>query len=186
MKKYQKLICFLAIVVSFFSLVSCSSTSQESTISHSDGIINNSILAVKDYDIVGPIRATAERNFDGFKWSGNKITYDMLLKRAHEMDADDVINIKIDTIIKTTKTSQDNKDIVKKSYNYTANGLAIKYTGTLPVVPTINTTTPLKSYDFSGIETEIVKNNSFNWKTVGLVTIGSILLVGLTSSCIAN
>lgn len=106
MKNLKKLLCFFGIAVSLLSFMSCSSTYEESTVRFSDGTTSNSIVAVKDYDIVGPIRATSERKFNGSEWSGNKITYDMLLQKAYAMDADDVINVKIDTIIKTSESTE--------------------------------------------------------------------------------
>jgi hypothetical protein len=184
MKNYQKLLCFFGIAVSLLSVMSCSSTYEESTVRFSDGTTNNSIVAVKDYDIVGPIRVTAEREFNGSEWSGNKITYDMLLQKAYAMDADDIINVKIDTIVKTTESTENSNKIVKKTYSYIANGLAIKYTDALLVNPTPFLTSPLDNFDSSQIESDPAKKSSFNWKLTGiagLATIGSLLLIGSTA-----
>lgn len=183
MKKYQKLLCFFGLGVSLFSFMGCSST-QESVVSTSDGITNNSIIAVKDYDIVGPIRMTSERSFNGTKWSGSKITYDMLLQKAHEMNADDVINIKIDT----TKTTEDSNLITKETYNYTANGLAINYTEALMVAPTISIQNPLEDFNTNQPEISSDKTSWFNWKTAGLISAGvvSFILIGEASAASGN
>ena len=178
MINYKKLLYSLGITVALLSIMSCSSTYEESTIRFSDGTVNNTIIAIKDYDIIGPIRATSERQFNGSEWSGNKITYDMLLQKAHDIDADDVINVKIDTVIKTTKNSN---EVIKKTYTYIANGLAIKYTDALLVPPTPLLTSPIKNLESSQIEAAPTTKKSFDWKVAGLAslaTIGSLFLIG--------
>jgi len=90
-------------------------------------------IATKDYDIVGPVRREmvvysviglppfGGFNFALFTWG--EATYDALLQEAHKMNADDVINITMDTA---------NFGILTIIYNqrtYIANGLAIRYKG---------------------------------------------------------
>lgn len=83
---------------------------------------------------MGPLRLIVEK-----EWIKNDVFYDMLLQKAYALDADDAINIKIETIIKTTK---DSNNVVNKSYIYIVNGLAIKYTDTLLVSPNPSFTSP--------------------------------------------
>lgn len=178
MNNYRKLFQLVAIIVVLLSIMGCSSTYEDSTVRFSDGTINNSAIAVKDFEIVGPIRVTTEKEFKNSKWSGNNITYDMLLQEAYSMDADDVINIKIDTIIKTTK---DSNNVVNKSYSYIANGLAIKYTDALLVTPTPLLNSPLENINSSLVETNSATKKTFDWKKAGITTlgiVGSLFLLG--------
>jgi ABC-type cobalt transport system substrate-binding protein len=181
MSNRKKLLSLVGIAISLLTIMSCSSTYEESIFTSSDGTTNNTIVAVKDYEIVAPIRVTAEKVFNGSEWSGNEITYDLLLQKAYEMEADDVINIKIDTSIKTTKITENNNEVIKKTYNYIANGLAIKYTDALQVTPTPSLVSPLYSFDSSQIETNETTNKSFDWKGVSLITLGTLLIIGLSS-----
>jgi hypothetical protein len=95
-----------------------------------DGITNNAVLAVKDYEPIEIIFLKSSETVDGDgNHTGSKITYEMLMLEVQKLGADDVINIRIDVnqkeeIIK----GKDNFNITQTTYNYTASALAIKYT----------------------------------------------------------
>ena len=109
------------------------------------------IAPVKDFTIAGIIFVESNAVFDSDDHivEGSKITYDMLMREAQKLGADDIINIKIDEIEKIsvteeirmvpTKVSTDSGNtktvdkettvqIINKSVTYKANALAIKYT----------------------------------------------------------
>lgn len=91
-------------------------------------------IVVKDYEVIDHIfvESTEVTNVGIFKFkttiSGSTITYDMLIKEAIALGADDVINVRIEA-----------QDLSNKSFlnamfggytetiKYTANALAIKY-----------------------------------------------------------
>ena len=95
------------------------------------GSINNAPLAVKDYQPLGIIFVTSTEIIDGNgNHTGSKITYEMLMREAIKLGADDVINIKIDVneVQEIIPAANGNGKVLKTTYNYTANALAIKYT----------------------------------------------------------
>jgi len=106
-----------------------------------DGSTNNAVLAVKDYETRGIIFVKSSEVVDGNgDHTGSKITYEMLMTEAQKLDADDVINIKIDVnqkeeIVKDKIGNQ----FTRTTYNYTASALAIKYTAAIPVENRTNT-----------------------------------------------
>ncbi|MDR0288211.1 MAG: hypothetical protein LBI03_10985 [Clostridiales bacterium] len=96
------------------------------------GNIHDAPLAVKDYQPLGVIFVQSTEIIDGNgRRSGSKITYEMLMREAIKLGADDVINIKIDVneiqeFIPSMTSGGSN--ILRITYKYTANALAIKYT----------------------------------------------------------
>jgi hypothetical protein len=93
------------------------------------GSINNAPLAVKDYQPLGIIFVQSTEIIDGNgNHTGSKITYEMLMREAIKLGADDVINIKIDVNEVQEIIPAAGGDVVRITYNYTANALAIKYT----------------------------------------------------------
>jgi len=127
----KKLLGFLVLVV--FILSSCSSTyvppARNISYPH-EGQFNNAGLAVKDYDPVGIIFVKSSEIIDGDgNHTGSKITSEMIMMEAKKLDANDVINVKIDVNqVEEIVKGKDGFEITKTTYNYTATGLAIKYT----------------------------------------------------------
>ena len=98
---------------------------------------NNVSIAGKDFITVGIVFVNSAEVSDNLgNHTGSKITYEMFMREALKLEADDVINIKIDVNRKidreTIKSSTDPKakPITKiiTTYTYTGTGLAIKYT----------------------------------------------------------
>jgi len=125
----KKLPGFIILIVFVFS--SCT-TYTPSTKNHTyphEGQFNNAALAVKDYDPVGIIVVKSTETVDGDgNHTGSKITSEMLMLEAKKLDANDVINVKIDINQVEEIVSGKDGDITKTTYNYTATALAIKYT----------------------------------------------------------
>jgi len=125
----KKLLSSAVLVV--FICTSCSTFTQPTrNISYPhQGQFNNAGLAVKDYDPVGIIVVKSTETIDGDgNHTGSKITSEMLMMEAKRLDANDVINVKIDVNQIEEIVKGKDGDITKTTYNYTATGLAIKYT----------------------------------------------------------
>jgi hypothetical protein len=92
------------------------------------GVMNKADIAVKDYQTVGIIIVKSSETIDSRgSHTGSKITYEMLMLEAQRLNADDVINIRID-VNQVIETIVDNRGpITKTTYNYTATALAIRY-----------------------------------------------------------
>jgi len=134
-------------------LSSCITTSNPNpTVNYSypqAGSTNNATLVVKDYEPVGIIFVKSSEVVDNNgNHTGSKITYEMLMTEAQKLNADDVINIKIDVNRKDEIEKTDNygnpfsnnygNAITKTTYSYTATALAIKYTSSIPVASSNN------------------------------------------------
>jgi uncharacterized protein YbjQ (UPF0145 family) len=135
----KKVNLFAALV--FWGMASCvPPTTSISALSQDysepvSGTFNNAGLAVKDYEIKGIIfvNSTATVNSSGER-TGSKITYEMLMKKAQKLGADDIINVRIDvrTNVRTEQQEKPNsvytRTVYTTIYNYTATALAISYT----------------------------------------------------------
>jgi len=124
MNKYS---VFLVLV--FFTFLSCKTPPNENNSYRHEGSVNNATIVVKDYETLGIIFVKSSKiiNNNG-SITGSEITYEMLMLEAQKLDADDVINVRIDTneIKKYSRFGEFkySKEII---YNYTATALAIKY-----------------------------------------------------------
>ena len=119
----------------FLFVVGCTTTerSMRSTFeSHESGSYNNIAIPIKDFIVKGPIYVesivTIEPN--GVK-NGSEITSYMLMKEAEKLDADDVVNVKIDKVENVQKSIVVQRNMEKtvrvKTITYKATALAIKY-----------------------------------------------------------
>jgi len=100
-------------------LASCVSTASISAPIY--GVSGNAVLAVKDYEPQGIIIVKSEEKVSSVGgMTGSKITYEMLMNEAKKLNADDVINVRIDV----KRVSNGNETV----FVYTATALAIKYT----------------------------------------------------------
>jgi hypothetical protein len=173
------------ILISFI-FVSCTTVANVPNVNYNypnNGITNNAVLAVKDYEPIEIIFVKSSEVIDGDgNHTGSKITYEMLMLEAQKLEADDVINIKIDVnqkeeIIKTN----DNYYITQTTYNYTASALAIKYT------TAIQTGNPANSFQDIGndmiIPKEEQKAGSSTSTAVGVVL---AILAGIGTLWVIN
>jgi len=131
-------------------LVSCSTTDYSTNVT---GVHDNVTIVVKDFITLGIVTVeTKEIHHSsalGFSKSiqGSKVTYADLMQEAAKLEADDVINIRIDVNNNYTKKAFDWLTGWSRTYTYTGTALAIKYTekleahevtpqyGTLPRIP---------------------------------------------------
>jgi hypothetical protein len=112
-------------------LCSCATTDLAS---NRTGWSDYATVAVKDYTVVGIVRVVSEevtrRGFLGIAHSrtGSQVTYDMLVREAKKIGADDIINVRIDRTDKSLHGIFDWLVGYTERYAYTANALAITYT----------------------------------------------------------
>jgi hypothetical protein len=126
---------FAVSVLVCFIFASCTTTTPRRardvnyTYPHS-GSSSNAPIAIKDYQSLGIIFVRSSETVDGYgNHTGSKITYEMLMLEAQKLNADDIINIRIDVNHNQEIYTGYNSEVVTKTtYNYTATALAIKYT----------------------------------------------------------
>jgi uncharacterized protein YbjQ (UPF0145 family) len=87
-------------------------------------------IVIKDYQPLGIIFVKSTEVIDSKgNHSGSKITYEMLMREAQKLGADDVINVRIDVNeVEEFITDNPFAVVTKTTYNYTATALAVKYT----------------------------------------------------------
>jgi len=130
----MKKLIFLVLVA--FALVSCRTVDYTY---NATGVSDNVTLVVKDFIPLGIVTVRAQEVHYGgpfgFKHSihGSKITYSDLMQEAAKLEADDVINVRIDTNADfgKRKGAFDWLTGWTRTYNYIGTALAIKYTGKL-------------------------------------------------------
>ena len=129
----------------FIILTGCSTTitAQREKVTLT-GKIDQIILVEKNFTVLGIIFLTSTAIIDsnGSIIEGSPVTYEMLMKEAQKLGADDVVNLRIDEIQKNTeiqKLNHENIDyqqsittvskriIVQREITYNATALAIKY-----------------------------------------------------------
>ena len=133
-----------------FMLVSCSTVDYTTNVT---GVSDNVTIVVKDFITLGIVTVQAKEIHHsspmGFNKSiqGAKITYADFMQEAARLEADDIINIRIDVNNNYSKKAFDWLTGWTRTYTYTGTALAIKYTekleahevtpqyGTLPRVP---------------------------------------------------
>jgi hypothetical protein len=124
---------FIAILA-VIALASCISTDYTANMM---GASDYATVAVKDFVTLGiiTVRAT-ETHYSspfGFKKQieGSKVTYSDLMQEAAKLEADDIINVRIDMNANYTKGAFDWLTGWYRTYNHTGTALAIKYTDKL-------------------------------------------------------
>ena len=120
---------YLTALVFCFIFVSCSSTNSASanlSKMKRTGNVSNVNLETKDFITMGIIFVTSSVKFDDDDEiiSGSKITFEMLMKEAQKLGADDIVNLRIDEV-ETTHSDY------SRTITYTATALAIKYVPTV-------------------------------------------------------
>ncbi|MCL2138507.1 MAG: hypothetical protein FWH41_03130 [Treponema sp.] len=134
MKIIMKIIkCFCAIAI-FISLAACTTNDYSTNLV---GASDYSTVAVKDFKTLGIITVYAQEvHYSGpfgFKKrvEGSKITFSDLMQEAAKLEADDIINIRIDMNSNYSKGFGSFFTGWSKTYTYTGTALAIKYTDKL-------------------------------------------------------
>ena len=133
---------FLLLICVF--LTGCSTTLAITENVTLTGKIEQIQLVEKNFDVLGIIYITSTVKIDenGSIIEGSKITYEMLLREAQKMGADDIANLRIDEILRNTEyqtlnmetidyniaiVNVTNRVIARREIIYNATALAIKY-----------------------------------------------------------
>jgi len=163
MKLVKKIVVSTIVMAVCFLFVNCAAspearnrvvfpiTSNNFKIINSEGqIMQVNIAPIKDFNTLGLIFVESSATFDSDNniIEGSKITFDMLMKEAYKLGADDIINLKIDEIQNISITEErrvvpvrvrrgeewvtvereTTVQIINKTVHYKANAIAIKYT----------------------------------------------------------
>ncbi|MCL2127894.1 MAG: hypothetical protein FWH38_06530, partial [Treponema sp.] len=123
---------FSLAALAMLALAACTSTNYSANMT---GASDYSTVAVKDFTTLGivTVRAT-EVHYSGplgFQKGveGSKITFSDLMQEAARLEADDIINVRIDMNSNYVKGAFDWLTGWTRTYTYTGTALAIKYTG---------------------------------------------------------
>jgi uncharacterized protein YbjQ (UPF0145 family) len=123
-----------AIIMAVCALAACKTTDYTGNIS---GSSDHAAIAVKDFVTLGIVTVQAtEIHYSGplgfkKKVEGSKITYADLMQEAAKLEADDIINVRIDMHTNYTKGAFDWFTGWTMVYTHTGTALAIKYTDKL-------------------------------------------------------
>jgi hypothetical protein len=122
---------FVVLLVTAVLFSGCTSNNYTANVS---GTSDHSTVAVKDFVSLGIITVRAQEiHYSGpFGFSkrveGSKITFGDLMQEAAKLEADDIINVRIDMNPNYTKPAFDWLTGWTRTYTYTGTALAIKYT----------------------------------------------------------
>jgi hypothetical protein len=123
----------LAAIIAVLALAGCSTTNTNFSASM-NGVSDYTTVVVKDFTPLGIITVRAvETHYSspfGFVKSidGAKITYGDLMQAAARLEADDIINVRIDINSNYKKSTFDWITGWTRTYTYIGTALAIKYT----------------------------------------------------------
>jgi hypothetical protein len=122
------------IIAAVFSLVACTTADYSA---NTMGASDYATIAVKDFVTLGIVTVqTTEIHYSsafGLKKyiEGSKVTFSDLMQEAAKLEADDIINVRIDTRTNYTKGAFDWLSGWSRTYTHTGTALAIKYTDKL-------------------------------------------------------
>jgi uncharacterized protein YbjQ (UPF0145 family) len=123
----KKIFGLLAVALIPFVMASCAVT--QSAGGMVKGTVQNAMIVKKDYDPLGIVFASSEEKIDARgNRTGSKVTYEMIMREAQKLGADDIINYRVD-VNRTVEYKLGAK--ANTTYEYTASALAIKYTETV-------------------------------------------------------
>ena len=185
MKKF-----ILIFTIPLILLASCNTIPDNNVnYSHSlNGTTNNVNIVTKDFESVGIVFVKSVETIDSLgNHTGSKITYEMFMREAAKMEADDVVNIRIDISQKKEKVVSplDGSESLLTTYSYTGTALAIKYkTAVLKTEAGINEKKDLSSTlvlpkDASGKEPFSRGANALIFSGILLAISGAYLMAAL-------
>ena len=125
---------FFAITAAVLAMAACTSNNYTASMA---GVSDYSTVVVKDFTSLGiiTVKATEIHHSGPFgvqkSVEGSKITFSDLMQEAAKLEADDIINVRIDINSNYTKGFFDFITGWTRVYSYTGTALAIKYTNML-------------------------------------------------------
>jgi uncharacterized protein YbjQ (UPF0145 family) len=130
----KKTLFSIIIIAVICVLAACKTTDYTGNVS---GSSDHAAIAVKDFVTLGIVTVkTTEIHYSGpfgfkKKVEGSKITYADLMQEAAKLEADDIINVRIDMHSNYKKSTFDWFTGWTRVYTHTGTALAIKYTDKL-------------------------------------------------------
>ena len=134
MNKPQKSEFFLKKIVTIAAVLLLAACTTADYSANAAGASDYASIAIKDFVTLGIVTVqTTEIHYSspfGFKKriEGSKVTFADLMQEAARLEADDVINVRIDTHANYTKGVFDWLSGWSRTYTHTGTALAIKYT----------------------------------------------------------
>jgi len=125
-------------IAAVLSLMACTITDYSANMS---GASDYATIAVKDFVTLGIVTVqTTETHYSspfGLKKriEGSKVTFTDLMQEAAKLEADDIINVRIDTNANYTRHIFDWLSGWTRTYTYIGTALAIKYTEKVNISP---------------------------------------------------
>jgi len=137
----KKMAFFVLVCIAMAGCATITATREEVT---SKGTIEQITLKEKNFTVIGTVFLTSSATIDGNGSiiDGSPVTYEMLMKEAKKLEADDIANLRIDTIQKNTEiqtlkherteygnsiSTVSQRIIAQRVVTYNAVALAIKY-----------------------------------------------------------
>ena len=137
----KKMAFCVLVCIAMAGCATITATREEVT---SKGTIEQITLKEKNFTVIGTIFLTSSATIDGNGSiiDGSPVTYEMLMKEAKKLEADDIANLRIDTIQKNTEiqtlkqeraeygeriSTASQRIIAQRVVTYNAVALAIKY-----------------------------------------------------------
>ena len=133
--KFASIACLTALAI-FFS--ACSTVNHTANVS---GAADYTTVAAKDFITLGiiTVRSQEIHHSGPFgitrKVEGSKITFADLMQEAAKLEADDIINVRIDRNVNFSRSAFSWLTGWKKIFSYTGTALAIRYTDRLETQP---------------------------------------------------
>ena len=134
MRKFVRLVLVAAVTVLIIVFSACTTNNFTANLS---GTSDYSTVAVKDFVTLGiiTVRSSEIHHSKPFGFSkgieGSKITFADLMQEAAKLEADDIINVRIDMHANYKKGAFGWLTGWTRTFNYTGTALAIKYTDML-------------------------------------------------------
>jgi len=139
----MKKTAFLIVIIALLASCTTATTANREKVTLT-GNIEQIVLVEKDFIVVGMIFLTSSATIDsnGSIIEGSPVTYEMLMKEAQKLGADDIANLRIDEIQRNKEIQKLRRErvdhilsistvsqriIAKKEITYNATALAIKY-----------------------------------------------------------
>ena len=137
----KKMTFFVLVCIAMAGCATITATREEVA---SKGTIEQITLKEKNFTVMGTVFLTSSATIDGNGSiiDGSPVTYEMLMKEAQKLEADDIANLRIDTIQKSTEiqtikqeraeyreriSTVSQRIIAQRVVTYNAVALVIKY-----------------------------------------------------------
>jgi len=129
---FAKLIIFLTVLPVLYTATGC--VSVDYTLP-AEGRYATAILTAKDFEVIGPVSVTSTETHRAGPFGtvksveGSKVTFSDLLREAARLEADDIIDVRIDIHAGKKARFAERLTGWERTFTYTGKALAIRYVG---------------------------------------------------------